>query len=78
LENPFRALRRLYSMTEKILLIETMCLPGDRPTMELLDESQAENQGLRFVAFIHRNYAWSKCAFAAAFLSCPPSTGTHH
>jgi SAM-dependent methyltransferase len=51
LENPFRAIRNLYSMTGQVLLVETMCVPDSRPMMDLLDESHSENQGLNYVAF---------------------------
>jgi len=46
LENPLRAIRNLYALTQKILLVESMCVPGDKPKLELLDEYEAQNQGL--------------------------------
>jgi SAM-dependent methyltransferase len=51
LENPFRAIRNLHALTEKILIVESMCVPGVFPNMELLDEGQVEDQALNFVAF---------------------------
>jgi SAM-dependent methyltransferase len=51
LENPFRAIRNFHSLTEKVLLIETMYVPGSEPTMSLLDEGVCEDQGLNYVAF---------------------------
>src|SRR5215831_10071377 len=38
LENPFRAIRNLRALTGRLLLIETACLPGAAPTLELRDE----------------------------------------
>jgi len=51
LENPFRVIRNLHALTSKVLFIEGMCVPGPEPTMELLDESMLQDQGLNFVAF---------------------------
>jgi SAM-dependent methyltransferase len=51
LENPFRVIRNLYQLTDKVLLVESMCIPGSEPVMMLLDEVQNENQGLHYVAF---------------------------
>lgn len=51
LENPFRAIRNLHALTEKVLLIETMCTPGRHATMDLLDEGIGEDQSLNYVAF---------------------------
>jgi SAM-dependent methyltransferase len=51
LENPFRALRNLHGATDKVLLIETMCVPGAHAMMDLLDEGVAEDQALNYVAF---------------------------
>lgn len=51
LENPFRAIRNLRSMTGKVLLIESMCIPGRDASMALLDEDRAHDQGLNYVAF---------------------------
>ncbi len=67
LENPFRAIRNLYSLTGKILLIETMCVPGSETTMELLDEGQAEDQGLNYVAFYPSETAIIKMLYRAGF-----------
>jgi SAM-dependent methyltransferase len=51
LENPFRAIRNLQALTEKVLLIESMCAPGTDATLLLLDENEFDNQGLNYVAF---------------------------
>jgi SAM-dependent methyltransferase len=51
LENPFRAIRNLHSVTGKLLLVESMCIPGRAAGMALLDEDRAHDQGLNYVAF---------------------------
>jgi len=67
LENPFRAIRNLQALTEKVLLIETMCVPGSEPTMELLDESMYGDQGLRYVAFYPSEACIVKMLYRAGF-----------
>ena len=67
LENPFRAIRNLHALTSKVLLIETMCLPGTQPTMELLDEGASENQALNYVAFYPSESCLIKMLYQAGF-----------
>jgi SAM-dependent methyltransferase len=67
LENPFRAIRNLYSMTGQVLLVESMCAPGENPSMELLDEYHVENQGLGFVAFYPTEACLVKMLYRAGF-----------
>jgi SAM-dependent methyltransferase len=67
LENPFRAIRSLRALTEKVLLIESMCLPGAEPKMELLDEGVAENQGLSYVAFYPSESCLTKMLYRSGF-----------
>ena len=67
LENPFRAIRHFHSLTEKVLLIETMCVPGPEPTMSLLDEGVCENQGLNYVAFYPSESCLVKMLYRAGF-----------
>jgi len=57
LENPFQAIRHLRSLTEKCLLVESMCLPGAEPLMALRKEPSLEDQSLTDVAF----YASESC-----------------
>jgi SAM-dependent methyltransferase len=66
-ENPFRAIRNLYSVTGKILLIETMRIPGSETAMQLLDEGQAEDQGLNYVAFYPSESCLIKMLYRAGF-----------
>jgi SAM-dependent methyltransferase len=67
LENPFRAIRNLHSITRKVLLIESMCAPGRKPRMELLDEYQVGNQGLNYVAFYPTETCLVKMLYRAGF-----------
>ncbi len=67
LENPFRAIRNFYSLTGQILLIESMCAPGLKPTMELLDEYKSINQGLDHVAFYPTESCLVKMLYRAGF-----------
>ena len=67
LENPFRAIRNLYSVTSKLLLIESMCVPGLDPTMDLLDEGPGEDQGLNSVAFYPSEPCLIKMLYRAGF-----------
>lgn len=67
LENPFRAVRNLHALTAKVLLIEGICLPDSRPTMALLDEPQAENQGLNYFAFYPSSSCLVKMLYRAGF-----------
>jgi SAM-dependent methyltransferase len=67
LENPFRAIRNLHSLTGKALLIETMCIPNSGATMELLDEGHCEEQGLNFVAVYPSESSFIKMLYRAGF-----------
>ncbi len=67
LENPFRAIRNLHSLTGRILLIETMRIPSSETTMELLDEGHAEDQSLNYVAFYPSEAALIKMLYRAGF-----------
>jgi len=50
LENPLRAIRHLRGLTEKCLLLESMCLPEEKPSMLLREEPRQEDQSLTDVA----------------------------
>jgi SAM-dependent methyltransferase len=67
LENPFRAIRNLCSLTDKVLLVESMCAPGSEPRMEFLDEYEAEDQGLNYVAFYPTESCLVKMLYRAGF-----------
>jgi SAM-dependent methyltransferase len=67
LENPFRAIRNLHSLTTELLLIETMCTPTSETTMELLDEGHAEDQALNYVAFYPSEACLVKMLYRSGF-----------
>lgn len=67
LENPFRAIRNLYSLTDKVLLIEAMCAPGPEPNLHLLDEQEYEDQGLHYIAFYPTEPCLVKMLYRAGF-----------
>jgi SAM-dependent methyltransferase len=67
LENPFRAIRHLRSLTGKVLLVEGMCVPGELATMELLDELEGEDQAMDRVAFYPSEFCLIKMLYRAGF-----------
>jgi SAM-dependent methyltransferase len=67
LENPFLAIRNFHSLTGKVLLVESMCIPGDDAGLRLLDESPADNQGLNYVAFYPTESCLVKMLYRAGF-----------
>lgn len=67
LENPFRAIRNLHSLTGRVLLIEGMCAPGLDPNLHLLDENECEDQGLNYVAFYPTESCLVKMLYQAGF-----------
>jgi SAM-dependent methyltransferase len=67
LENPFRAIRNICSLTGKVLLIETMYAPGQDAIMDLLDEGVAEDQALNYVAFYPSESCFIKMLYRAGF-----------
>lgn len=83
LENPFCVIRSLFSLTESILVVESMCAPGLNSSMELLDEYQTEDQGLNYVAFYPTENCLVKMLYRAGFpfvygLSAPPQHPDFH
>jgi SAM-dependent methyltransferase len=67
LENPFRAIRNLHSLTGKVLLVESMCAPGIEPSLQLLDEYRSEDQGLNYIAFYPTETCLVKMLYLAGF-----------
>src|SRR4029077_10265826 len=67
LENPLRAIRNLRAMTGKVLLVESMCIPGRDASMALLDEDRAHDQGLEYVAFYPTEACLVKMLYRAGF-----------
>jgi len=67
LENPFRAIRNLYALTGKLLIVESMCVPGHDPCLALLDEDPEDNQGLNYIAFYPTESCLVKMLYRAGF-----------
>jgi SAM-dependent methyltransferase len=67
LENPFRAIRSLHSLTGTLLVIEAMCAPGAAPSLQLVDELRGEDQGLNYVAFYPSESCLVKMLYRAGF-----------
>src|SRR5713226_7194742 len=67
LENPLRAIRNLRGLTEKCLLLESMCLPEEKPSMLLREEPRQEDQGLRDMACYPSEGSLVKMLYRAGF-----------
>lgn len=68
LENPFRAVRNLFGLTGKVLIVESMCVPEESPQLYLLDEGRLEDQGLNYVALVPSEGCLIKMIYRAGFL----------
>lgn len=68
LENPFLAIRNLYAVTRKILVIESMVSRSQSPVATLMSEYQGEDQGPHYVAFIPSEACIIKMLYQAGFL----------
>ncbi len=69
LENPLLAIRNLYALTAKCLLLESMCLPDAEPWMLLREEPSTEDQSLTDVAFYATEGGLVKMLYRAGFTS---------
>lgn len=67
LENPLLAIRNLRELTEKCLLIESMCLPEERPSMLLRTEPRQGDQSLTDAAFYPSEGSLVKMLYRAGF-----------
>ena len=67
LENPFRAIRNLHALTGKVLVVESMCIPGMEPELALLDEGHDDNQGLNYIAFYPTESCLVKMLYRSGF-----------
>jgi len=67
LENPVRAVRRLRAMTGKVLLVESVCVPGRSPLLHLRDESVSPDQALNSLACYPSEGALVKMTYRAGF-----------
>jgi SAM-dependent methyltransferase len=67
LENPFRAIRNLFALTGKLLIIESMCVPDESSLLYLMDEGKLEDQGLNYVALYPSEGCLIKMMWRAGF-----------
>jgi SAM-dependent methyltransferase len=67
LENPFRAVRNLASLTGKVLLVETVIAPTRSLATFLYEEEQKQDQGLNYIALIPSESWFIKCLYRAGF-----------
>jgi SAM-dependent methyltransferase len=67
LENPFKVIRNLHSLTGKLLIVEGMCSPSTHSAMDLLDEGISEDQGLSYVAFYPSESCLVKMLYRSGF-----------
>ena len=67
LENPLLAIRNLYAMTGKCLLLESMCLPDDASSMMLREEPNQNDQSLTDVACYSSEKSLVKMLYRAGF-----------
>lgn len=67
LENPFRAIRNLFGLTGKVLIVESRCVPEASTMLYLMDEGQLEDQGLNYVAFYPSEGCLIKMLYRSGF-----------
>ncbi len=67
LENPFRAIRNLFALTGRVLIVESMCIPDGSTSLYLVDEANLEDQGLNYVAFYPSEGCLIKMFYRAGF-----------
>jgi FkbM family methyltransferase len=67
LENPLLAMRNLRALTEKCLLLESMCIPGDKTSMLLREEPRSDDQSLTDVACYASEGSLVKMLYRAGF-----------
>jgi FkbM family methyltransferase len=67
LESTLLAIRHLHALTEKVLLLESMCIPEEEPRMLLREEPSVEDQSLTDVAFYPSEGCFAKMLYRAGF-----------
>ena len=67
LENPMLAIRHLRAITAKGLLLESMCVPGNRAEMLVREESRAADQSLTEIAVCPSESGLVKMLYRAGF-----------
>ncbi|HYL87070.1 MAG TPA: FkbM family methyltransferase [Candidatus Angelobacter sp.] len=66
-ENPLRAIRNLRAIVRKCLLLESMCVPGEKPALLLREEPRQEDQSLSEVACYPSESSLVKMLYRAGF-----------
>lgn len=69
LENPLLAIRHLRRLTDKCLLLESMCIPEERPALLLREEPREDDQSLTDVAWYPSEGSLVKMLYRAGFLA---------
>jgi len=67
LENPFRAIRNIRKLTNKLLIISSMVAPYQEPIAYLINESHQEDQSLNFVSLVPSQACMVRMLYAAGF-----------
>lgn len=67
LESPLAAIRNLRGLTQKCLLLESMCLPEEKPFMLLREEPSSVSQSLTDLAFYPSEGCLVKMCYRAGF-----------
>ncbi len=67
LENPFKAIRNLYSLTEGVLVVESVVVPGVSLIASLLEEAECEDQSLNRVALVPSESCLVKMLYCSGF-----------
>lgn len=66
LENPLRAIRKLRAATKRYLLLESRISPGGMG-MQIVEEADSQDQGLRQIAVVPSEAALIKMLYSAGF-----------
>lgn len=67
LENPLLAIRHLRALTRTCLLLESMCIPGEEPSLLLREEPRSDDQSLSDVAWYPSEGSLLKMLYRAGF-----------
>ncbi len=67
LENPLQAIRNLAAITEKCLVLESMCVPQERCSMLLRQEPRQDDQSLAEMALYPSETSLAKMLYRAGF-----------
>jgi tRNA (mo5U34)-methyltransferase len=67
LENPLLAVRHLRALTKKCLLLESMCVPDEKPSLLLREEPREDDQSLTDVAYYPSEGSLIKMLYRAGY-----------